>query len=356
MVSKTVANKDTLGARRAFGCLLLVVCALACTTTTAHGLPRSFYGVIPQGPLSASDYQKMREARVGTVRVLVGWDQSDPCCEWGGYDAAIGQAAASGAEALPLVIGSKDGLLHPPDSPSEVQAWQTFLREFVGRYGRNGDFWTQTPYGAVKPVRTIQIWNEPSSAGFWAGPPDAKEYARLVIRSHQAIEAVDPQMKVMLAGLFTAPTRHNDRTPVAAYLNDLYKVRGIKKAFDVAAIHPYARNVKALMTRMDLFRHAMDEAKDRRTPLHVTELGWASGGPPGPFRESPRGQARKLRQSFSLLTRKRPRWRVSGLNWFSWRDIPGNTQGVCSFCPTTGLFKKSGAPKPAWRAFRKFTR
>ena len=76
MVRKTLAKKGTLGVRWAVVCLLLVVCALASTTTTAHGLPRSFYGVIPQGPLSASDYQKMREARVGTVRVLVGWDQS----------------------------------------------------------------------------------------------------------------------------------------------------------------------------------------------------------------------------------------------------------------------------------------
>jgi hypothetical protein len=346
--------------RRELVCLLLVSSAvtavLASSPTIAHGLPRAFYGVIPQGPLSADDYQRMREARVDSVRVLVRWDQSEPCCNWAEYDAAIGQAAASGVEALPLVIGFQDGLLRPPQSPSAVQAWQAFLREFVGRYGRGGDFWSETPYGGVKPVRTIQIWNEPSSTGFWAGRPDAREYARLVIRSHEAIEQVDRRMNVMLAGLFAAPTRRGDRAPVGRYLKDLYRVRGIKKAFDLAAIHPYATTVKTLAERLDRVRKAMDEAGDRRTPLHVTELGWATGGPPGPFRESLKGQAKKLRQSFSLLKRKRRRWHVSGVNWFSWKDIPADTQGVCSFCPTTGLFREDGTPKPAWQAFRRFTR
>jgi hypothetical protein len=42
------------------------------------------------------------------------------------------------------------------------------------------------------------------------------------------------------------------------------------------------------------------------------------------------------------------------MNWFSWRDVPTN-QSSCRVCPWTGLLKKRGGEKPAFRRFKKLT-
>jgi hypothetical protein len=45
---------------------------------------------------------------------------------------------------------------------------------------------------------------------------------------------------------------------------------------------------------------------------------------------------------------------VSKLVWFSWRDRVGpSDRGWEFYC---GLFRLNGEPKPAWAAFRRFTR
>jgi hypothetical protein len=59
-----------------------------------------------------------------------------------------------------------------------------------------------------------------------------------------------------------------------------------------------------------------------------------------------------------MVLHNRRRWNLGRLFWFQWRDLPASTPpGYCnsSVCKTAGLFKSDGTPKPAWRAFRRFT-
>lgn len=61
-----------------------------------------------------------------------------------------------------------------------------------------------------------------------------------------------------------------------------------------------------------------------------------------------------LQKSFRLIVHHRRAWHVKRLIWFDFRDPAG--RGGCSFCSSAGLIKHSGKPKPAWRAFKRFTR
>ena len=93
---------------------------------------------------------------------------------------------------------------------------------------------------------------------------------------------------------------------------------------------------------------------DGRTPVWISELGWATGGGPSYFLTSPAEQAARLTSSFRWVARNRSRFRVAKLIWFSWSDRPGRAgRGWEFYC---GLFRIDGTPKPAWTAFRKFTR
>ena len=100
----------------------------------------------------------------------------------------------------------------------------------------------------------------------------------------------------------------------------------------------------------------MRRHRDKKTPLWVTEIGWGSHHPDRfGLNKGVKGQKRMLRRSFRLIVQHRRAWHVSRLIWFDFRDPPSN-RGGCSFCTSAGLLKHSGKPKPAWRAFKRFTR
>jgi len=96
----------------------------------------------------------------------------------------------------------------------------------------------------------------------------------------------------------------------------------------------------------------MSEAGDGAKQLLVSELGVASGGLiQSTFVKGLDGQAAFLRRAFGMLLAKRSRWRVAGVDWFAWQDVPA-ADAHCSFCQGAGLFDVDGRPKPSWRAFR----
>ena len=68
----------------------------------------------------------------------------------------------------------------------------------------------------------------------------------------------------------------------------------------------------------------MNRFKDRRTPIWITEIGWATGGSPlPPLTVSPQRQATYLRQAFGMMSANRRRLRIAGVIWYSWRYVPG---------------------------------
>jgi exo-beta-1,3-glucanase (GH17 family) len=117
-------------------------------------------------------------------------------------------------------------------------------------------------------------------------------------------------------------------------------------------VHPYASDPARVLRIVRNVRTQMAQGGDRRKPIWITEVGWATGGATGTFLVTSRaGQAARLRATYRLLLRARRRYRIGMAVWFSWRDrAPGPREGNW-WGINTGLFKRNGTPKPAWRAY-----
>jgi hypothetical protein len=345
------------------GVLLSVVAAPSATAQ----LPRSFWGVIPISDPSESEFERMGRANVGTLRLLVQWNDIETAPDeynWYPLDYYVANTAANGIDLLPFLYGTPGwagadcaGLSAelcervPPLTAQARAAWTDFLQDFVARYGPQGTFWSDTsdlfdpPY---LPVRQVQVWNEPSSQTYWRPKPNPKKYGKLVKLSHDAIAAVDPSIEIILAGVFPSPEL-GEQFRFTKFLEILYDVKGIKSKFDSAAFHPYARTIPRLRNQISKIRKLMKQGKVGGKELWVSELGWGSAEPHDnrPLIKGLVGQAVFLRDGFDLVAQNAAKWNLAGVIWYSFRD-PGYGFENCPFCGSAGLFDVDGNPKPSW--------
>jgi polysaccharide biosynthesis protein PslG len=337
------------------GWLALAAIGLLLAASPARGAlppaPRSFFGVVPQGQLSANDLGRMRGV-VGTLRIPVIWAQVEARpgdFDFARLDGLVGSAAEAGVRVLPFVYGTPAWLsadpARPPLGSAGRSAWAGFLRALVRRYGPGGELWRGS--AARQPIREWQIWNEPNFLLFWRPRPSPVGYARLLGISARAIRGADPGARIAAAGL--APVEGGMLPWV--FLRRLLAVPGATRLFDLVAVHPYASHLRDVALQVRLAREAMASNGGTRMPLLVSELGVASDSQlPTSFNRGRAGQARFLRGAYRLLLRNRSRWRIAGVDWYAWQDAPG-PDPHCVFCQYAGLLDSSGKPKPAWRAF-----
>lgn len=317
----------------------------------AHAAPvsRAFFGVVPQDAVGTADLDRMAGS-FGTLRIGIFWPEIEP--EPGAYDFTsldeeVRSARQAGLRVLPFVYGSPpwisgDPMRPPIASAFERQAWAGFLRTLVGRYGPDGSVW-----GGRSPslsVRDWQIWNEPNFVLFWHPRPEPVEYVKLLRASARVIRRADPGSRIVAAGL--APVGAGIMPP--EFMARMYRVPGARDSFDVAALHPYATALFGVEYYVRQARHVMAKAGDAGKPLLISELGVASDAErPTAFDKGLEGQAEFLRRSYSLLLRNRLKWRIAGIDWYTWRD--GSVWDPhCSFCEFAGLFDRADRPKPAW--------
>ncbi|HWP32853.1 MAG TPA: hypothetical protein VNL97_03800 [Solirubrobacterales bacterium] len=341
--------RRTLAALLAAGLL-----ALAPAAGAAAPVPHGFYGVVPQGPLGAGDFDRMRGV-VGTLRIPVYWFQVEPSrgeYRFAELDETIAGAAAAGVRVLPFVYGTPSWLSADPARPplgsaSGERAWAELLRRLVRRYGPRGEIWAGR--GRALPIRRWQIWNEPNFLLFWRPRPSPAGYARLLRIAARAIRAEDRGATIVAAGV--APVEGG--MDPWEFLARMYLVPGVERDFDVLALHPYSSSLRVLEYEVRRTRQVMARAGDGSRPLQITELGVASGGRfPNPFDRGIRGQARYLEGTFARLASQRRRWRIAGVEWFTWQDGPA-PEPHCVFCEYAGLFDTAGNPKPSWWAFKR---
>jgi hypothetical protein len=315
-------------------------------------VPREFIGVVPQGPLAAADFARMRGV-VGTLRIPIAWSQVERRAgelDFVALDAIVSAAARSGVRVLPFVYGTPAWLerdpARPPLSGRARASWVGFLDALVRRYGPGGDLWD----GAARklPIRSWQIWNEPNFLLFWRPRPSPSGYARLLRISGKAIRGIDRGAKIVAAGL--APVE-GGMLPWT-FLRKLYAVPGAPSSFDVAAVHPYSSTLRGVTYQVRKARQVMSAAGDGRKPLLVSELGVTSASQlPTGFDWGLEGQATFLRRAYGLLLRSRQRWHIAGVDWYAWKDMEVSDPH-CVFCQHAGLLDAAGRPKPAWRALR----
>lgn len=332
---------------------LTLAAAGPAAASLGDALPTGFFGIVPQARLSAADLERMKGS-VETLRFPIYWSNCEPRkgeFDFSEVDTEIAEAAEHGIRVMPFVYGTPAWLngdaAWPPLNRPALTAWKGFLRRLVARYGPRGSFWK----GAAnrEPIRRWQIWNEPNFRLFWASRISPSGYAKLLGASTAAIRAADPGARIVLAGI--APVGAGMKTWV--FMRRLLRVPRVRRHFDLAALHPYSANMSAMSYQLSRVRAAMAAGGAGRKPLIVSEIGVASDGfYPSAFVKGRIGQAEFLEDAFARLLTMRHRWRIAGVDWFTWKDQP-NPDPHCSFCQGAGLFDIRSQPKPAWFAYRR---
>ena len=349
----------------------VAVALLLAAAADAARPPQSFFGVTPQRGLDSADLDRMARAGVGAVRFELNWANTDRlyglAFDWTASDRFVGDAAGHGIKALPFAFGTppwvarQDGIqcdgcgTFAPHGDAALAAWKGFLSAAVRRYGPDGSFWAENPYIPKVPIRVWQLWNEQNSPAFYSPKPNVREYAELLHAGSEAILAEDPGAEIVLGGMFGTP--QGGRKPSISawhFLAELYEA-GSKRDFDTVAAHPYGARFADVRGQIGLLRAEMRRANDRRAGLRVTEIGWASGGIDHPLNRGLKGQAKRLSKAFGFLVKRRKKLNVRGIDWYSWRDYSAGSAVLCSWCPYSGLLDDDLDPKPALRAFTKFT-
>jgi polysaccharide biosynthesis protein PslG len=252
------------------------------------------------------------------------------------FDDFVGAAADAGIRVLPVLLGEEsEGGMKPPSEPARFAGWAALM---VQRYGPNGTFWK----GRAKrrPITSWQIWNEPNIKAWWAPKPDPAAYADLLNGTATAIREIDPKAEIVAAGL---PTSH---LGVAAptFLADVVKAGG---QFDTAAVHPYAATPEAVVERVKAVQQV---ATGKR--VWVTEVGWGTGGKPGPLTVTPDRQADYVKETIARMHDLS----VRGVVIFQWRD-PKPFPGRREIWPYyAGLHDADGKAKPSLTAFAEAVR
>ena len=258
------------------------------------------------------------------------------------FHALAAQAHADGMSVIFVLLGDAGGGLTPPD-PTD---FATYAHNFAANMAGTG-------------VAAYEIWNEEDETMFWAGTPNAAQYAAVVRAAYPAIKSADPGAKVLLGPL----TGNN-----YDFLNQLY-ANGAGGSFDAVSVHTdtaclvdppssyYRENGNiarfsflGLRTVHDVMAAHGDGAK----PIWMTELGWTTatstcargmwaGKKAAGVSEAQ--QAANLKEAYHCLA-SYPY--VETALWFTLTETNSEGDELDHY----GLLRTNGTPKPSYDAFR----
>lgn len=359
----------------------LLLLAAAAPAAGARSVPPRFFGVMANGPLELpgvdvdAEGAVMRRSGVEAIRVPIRWPALQPVrrsadlppadrarftlaggvpTDFTQLDRQIAAAARNGLDVLGLLLESPAwAASDPADSfspPRDRAAYTRVLRALIGRYGPRGSFWTAHPALPRRPVRSWQIWNEPSLPRYFAaGRSWAAAYERLLRAAYAAAHAADPGATVVSAGL----PNYSWRDLEALYRAGL-RARG---HFDALAVHPFTGRPADSVRILERVRAVLDRHGDRRAPLWVTEVSWPSARGKAQSNQrwvtTPAGEAARLREVYAAYARSWRRLRLARAYWYAWattdRDSPNafDYAGLRTYGPD-GRFRD----KPALAAYR----
>jgi hypothetical protein len=318
--------------------IALVGCGGGSSSKRAPAQPRSpdFVGIYADDVFYGDDayrrdaLAKQHDAGVELIRqpFMFSDFEKDPTR----FDAFVGAAADAGIHVLPVLLGvQSQGGMKPPADPARFAGWAAVM---VQRYGPKGTFWN----GRAKklPITSWQVWNEPNISAWWSPKPDAAAYAQLLKQTGESIHKVDPKAEIVAAGL---PTSHLG-VPAPQFLADVVKTGA---TFDTAAVHPYAATPAEVVKRVEAIKRIAGDKK-----IWVTEVGWGTGGKPGPLTVSPERQAAYVKETIARMHELG----VRGVVIFQWRD-PKPFPGRREIWPYyAGLHDADGTAKPSLQAFK----
>jgi hypothetical protein len=338
--------------RIALGLALLACLTAAAPASARRDVPPDFYGVVYDGavtkaPLAVQEQQfaRMAQAGVESVRAVFSWADAQPteglAPDLTATDQLVALATEHGMSILPVVIytpkwarADASTAASPPQKDSD---YVRYLQALDARYGTTGSFWSEHPELQPRPIRYWQIWNEPHLRLYWNASKWEKNYGALLRASHDGLRALDPQARIVLAGL--------TGTSWDA-LASLYKLGSAKGAFDVAGLQTYTGSPRNLLRAVHLFRGVLTRHGQASLPLWLTEMGWpaAQGRTKVPSYQrtiatTDSGMAKRLRGGYETLIAKRKaaNVRVSRVYWYTWASSYKRSSDA-----TTGIFRFAG--------------
>jgi len=303
-------------------------------------------------------------AHVGIVRDVFPWagiELAPGFYDFAKTDRYVADAARHGMQVLPVLLmapnfrstapasNPKHGF-YPPRNPNDMGAFAAVLAK---RYGPGGDFWKQHPDLPDVPIRSWQVWNEPNLPVYWADGPSPERYTELLKATAAGLRSVDPNADIVSAGL---PYSSDRRTlSPEQFLRGMYAA-GAQGSFTTLAVHPYSDTVTRMVGALARMRRVLNAGGDNGVPIWVTEVGWATSGPPSVFTVNKRRQAQLIGTTVRTLARKRTSLGLRGVVIFTLRDSRPGPADHDYWGFHAGLFDLKGQPKPSLAALRQAAR
>ena len=323
---------------------------------------RAFLGLVAEdafgqpGAYRRENLDRVRSTGAGLLRQTFDWariERAPGRYDLSFYDGYVEALARRRMRVLPILFNvpsfrssapadPRRGT-YPPRRPAEMGDFGAVLTR---RYGPGGSFWRQHPNLPQLPVRSWQVWNEPNLPVYWPSGPDAAAYVALLRATGRGIRTVDPGAEILTAGLPDSRLG----VPLRDYVAAIYAAGGAG-AFDALAVNPYGLDAHGVLDTVRAVRAVASENGDNPS-VWVTELGWATGGPPSDFKVSEPRQAELLEETVLALARRRDGLRIRGVVYFNWRDSTPYAGGQDFFGLHTGLLRLDGQPKPALSAYK----
>lgn len=356
-----------------------LVALLAAAPAGAASVPKSFFGVMANGPYfdlpdPAGETAVMRGAGVGTIRLPVEWSDLQPYenlsevpapersrftlvngipTDFGPTDRRVLAAAAQGIDVLALVNKAPPWAEKDPardfSPPRDPAAYGRFLQVLVGRYGPQGTLWAENPSAPRLPLRRFQAWNEPSLPRYFAVSSFARPYVQLLGAAYRAVKQADPGATVVAAGLPNYSWRD---------LQKLYRA-GLRARghFDAIAVHPFTGEAAGSVEILRRVRAVMDRHGDRRSPIWVTEVSWPSGRGKAEANQrwvtTEAGQAKKVGEAYRAFAKARRGLRLQRVYWYSWVTTDSDSKNAFDYAGLRRVGSDgSFVNKPALSAYR----
>lgn len=242
---------------------------------------------------------------------------------------------------------SGPSIKYPPRDNAE---YANYAKTVVERYGTGGTFWALHPELGPRPLRAVELWNEPWHHEFWSPNPDPAAYARLVRAAATAIEPTHPELQVLAnADVFQMRSDTSASIDWARLVFDADPAL-FRDLVDGYTVHLYSEERGPYDTsvsqrwRFDrvLLTRSLAQAHEADHPIWVTEFGWNTH-PSADEMVSESTQERYISAAFSRLVGE---WRgfvpVSFL--YHWGKPSDDWDGGFT------MFRMDGSTKPAWRA------
>lgn len=232
---------------------LLMLAAACCTAAETARLVADPYGAAchitrKEQWIAPKLFPLMKEAGISWVRSDVDWRywELKPGEFNPQYDRLVDAPLKAGLHFLPILPGD------PPKFgkwPWEhLDAYGKFVRRCAEKYARSIQYW--------------EVYNEPDAGSHWC--PSAEKYAPLLKRSWQELKAVNPELKVVYAGLVGANVDWVERT---------FR-KGAHQYFDVMNYHPYTSMPELIFASARQLRELMTRYGVGDKPIWITEIGW----------------------------------------------------------------------------------